>query len=63
MDSYGAIPNEIIKNINNKSTSLLYTIPTFHNPTGIVMPEHRRNEILDVCKKERLPILLSSSLF
>ncbi|WP_027626161.1 PLP-dependent aminotransferase family protein [Clostridium lundense] len=57
MDSYGTIPNEIIKNINNKSTSLLYTIPTFHNPTGIVMPEHRRNEILDVCKKERLPII------
>lgn len=57
MDNYGAIPKEIIKNINNKNTSLLYTIPTFHNPTGIVMPENRRNEILDVCKKERLPII------
>ncbi|MTK13693.1 MAG: PLP-dependent aminotransferase family protein [Clostridiaceae bacterium] len=57
MDNYGAIPKEIIKNINNKNTSLLYTIPTFHNPTGIIMPENRRNEILDVCKKERLPII------
>lgn len=57
MDNYGVIPKEIIKNINNKNTSLLYTIPTFHNPTGSVMPEIRRNEILDVCKKERLPII------
>lgn len=57
MDGYGAIPTEIVKNINSKNTSLLYTIPTLHNPTGIVMPESRRNEILDVCKKERLPII------
>jgi GntR family transcriptional regulator, regulator for abcA and norABC len=37
--------------------SLLYTIPTFHNPTGIVMPEERRKELLKGCQKAQLPII------
>lgn len=57
MDSCGIMTNELIKNISSKSTAFLYTIPTFHNPTGIVMSEQRQNEILDVCKNERLPII------
>ncbi|ARV44768.1 GntR family transcriptional regulator [Bacillus subtilis] len=36
---------------------LLYTIPSFHNPTGIVMSEQRRKEIISLSKKERLPII------
>ncbi|WP_053954955.1 PLP-dependent aminotransferase family protein [Inediibacterium massiliense] len=57
MDQYGIEPNEIQKNRNHKTTTLLYTIPTFHNPTGIVMPMHRREKLLELCKKERLPII------
>ncbi|MBP3040748.1 PLP-dependent aminotransferase family protein [Bacillaceae bacterium Marseille-Q3522] len=37
--------------------ALLYTIPTFHNPTGIVMTEQKRRELISVCNKERLPII------
>lgn len=36
---------------------LLYTIPSFHNPTGIVMSQSRREELLAVCEKERIPII------
>ncbi|MEI1420826.1 PLP-dependent aminotransferase family protein [Bacillus cabrialesii] len=36
---------------------LLYTIPSFHNPTGIVMSEQRRKEIIILSKKEQLPII------
>ncbi|MCY8307906.1 MocR-like pyridoxine biosynthesis transcription factor PdxR [Bacillus vallismortis] len=36
---------------------LLYTIPSFHNPTGTVMSEQRRKEIIDLSKKEQLPII------
>lgn len=36
---------------------LLYTIPSFHNPTGAVMSEQRRKEIISLSKKERLPII------
>lgn len=56
MDSEGISINELNNNIN-RSTALLYTIPTFHNPTGIMMPEHRRKELLDICSKKRLPII------
>lgn len=57
MDSNGVIPKEIKKSKSSKNTTLLYTIPTFHNPTGIVMPDKRRKEILNMCEEERLPII------
>ncbi|WP_236898560.1 PLP-dependent aminotransferase family protein [Clostridium beijerinckii] len=57
MDNFGIKPNEIIKNKKNDNSTLLYTIPTFQNPTGIVMTEERRNEILEICSKERIPII------
>ncbi|WP_028593945.1 PLP-dependent aminotransferase family protein [Paenibacillus assamensis] len=36
---------------------LLYTNPTYHNPTGIVMSEARRTRLLQVCGQMGLPIL------
>lgn len=57
MDDFGIKPNEIVKSNYNKNSSLLYTIPTFQNPTGTVMSEERRNEILKICSKERIPII------
>jgi len=56
MDSKGVKISEINNNIN-KSTAMLYTIPTFHNPTGVIMPEDRRKELLAVCEKNKLPII------
>ncbi|WP_078412803.1 MocR-like pyridoxine biosynthesis transcription factor PdxR [Priestia abyssalis] len=40
----------------NKST-ILYTIPTFHNPTGTTMPEKRRLELMEFAEKKQLPII------
>ncbi|MER1998448.1 MAG: PLP-dependent aminotransferase family protein [Lysinibacillus sp.] len=37
--------------------ALLYTIPTFHNPTGTVMSEERRMALLKVCQNASLPII------
>ncbi|MGN0659838.1 MAG: PLP-dependent aminotransferase family protein [Emergencia sp.] len=37
--------------------ALLYTIPTHHNPTGTVMSEKRRRDLLTFCQNRRLPIL------
>lgn len=37
--------------------AILYTIPTFHNPTGTVMSLERRQELLAVCREERLPVI------
>lgn len=57
MDDKGIIAKEILKNAGKKATTLLYTIPTFHNPTGVVMTEDRRMEILECCENCRIPII------
>lgn len=40
-----------------KKGALLYTIPSFHNPTGIVMSTARRQEIIRACEEDRLPVI------
>ena len=37
--------------------SLLYTIPTNHNPTGITMSDRRRHELIEFCAHLQLPII------
>ncbi len=37
--------------------ALLYTIPTFHNPTSALMPLEKRIQLMHLCQKERLPII------
>ena len=39
------------------SGSVLYTIPTNHNPTGIIMDAQRRRELIACCVERRLPII------
>lgn len=56
MDKEGISIDEIAKNLN-KETALLYTIPDFQNPTGILMSEKRRNNLIELCTKDRLPII------
>jgi GntR family transcriptional regulator, regulator for abcA and norABC len=41
----------------HKKKSIVYTNPTFHNPTGIVMPLERRQELLRVCNEFHLPVI------
>jgi GntR family transcriptional regulator of abcA and norABC len=46
---------ENYKRINHGS--VLFTIPSFHNPTGNVMSLKRRIELLEVCSQQKLPII------
>lgn len=46
------------ENLNaSDCSSVLYTIPTNHNPTGICMSNTRRHELLEFCLKNRLPVI------
>ncbi|MBA5850157.1 PLP-dependent aminotransferase family protein [Clostridium sp. cel8] len=56
MDNYGIKIQELLNSINS-NTKALYSIPTYHNPTGNVMPMFRRKELLSVCMENRLPII------
>lgn len=56
MDDQGIRIKEMISS-KARDTTLLYTIPTFQNPTGTVMSEQRRGEVLSTCEEERVPII------
>lgn len=54
----GGIRTELIAPLaRQESSALLYTIPSFHNPTGTVMSEQRRRALLDICAEASLPVL------
>jgi len=57
MDIEGIQTKLISRYKKGYNASLLYTIPSFHNPTGCLMPESRRQELMKVCADEGLPII------
>lgn len=40
-----------------QGSSILYTIPTNQNPTGITMPDGRRRDFMKFCVENRLPVI------
>jgi GntR family transcriptional regulator of abcA and norABC len=57
MDKEGIQANHISKYKKQHSAALLYTIPSFHNPTGTLMTVERRNQLLNICQREQLPLI------
>jgi len=57
MDNDGIEYWAIEQRLKNAEQSILYTIPTNQNPTGITMSNTRRKELMDFCIKNRLPII------
>ncbi|MEM9654182.1 MAG: PLP-dependent aminotransferase family protein [Actinomycetota bacterium] len=61
LDDDGIVPEHLealLTDLRGRGVSpkYLYTIPTVQNPTGSVMPEARRHEILDICRRFDVPI-------
>ena len=50
-DNYGLIPDDLEKKILHYHPKLLYTIPTFQNPTGKTLPEDRRKTVAELANK------------
>ena len=57
LDRYGIVPDALERAARGRSTKVLYTIPTLHNPTAIIMPEKRRREIAAVAARHGLTII------
>ncbi|GAC1364284.1 MAG: PLP-dependent aminotransferase family protein [Herpetosiphon sp.] len=57
MDEEGMRLDVLESLIRAQKPRLLYTIPTFHNPTGRSMSEARRSGVLDLCERYGLTIL------
>ncbi|SKA59118.1 GntR family transcriptional regulator, regulator for abcA and norABC [Succinivibrio dextrinosolvens DSM 3072] len=47
----------LLKPSAKENTSVVYTIPSNHNPTGICMSDKRREELLDFCLTNRIPVI------
>lgn len=46
-----------LKEHRSLGSSILYTIPTNHNPTGVTMHDQRRIDLMDFCIANRLPVI------
>ncbi|NDJ35042.1 MAG: PLP-dependent aminotransferase family protein [Chloroflexi bacterium] len=57
VDRYGMRTDMLEALIAENRPRLLYVAPTYHNPTGTVMPAYRREELLAVAAQYRLPVL------
>lgn len=57
LDEQGIRPDALETAIIQHQPRLLYTIPTFHNPTGINMSAERQEALLDIARRHALPIL------
>ena len=49
--------DQLEKKLATEKPVLLYTIPTFHNPTGITTSQAHRERLLGLCEKHNVPIL------
>ncbi len=57
IDEQGIRPDALEAAIALHAPKLLYTIPTFHNPTGISMSPARQEALLDIARRHALPIV------
>lgn len=56
-DSHGMKTDILESLIQRYKPKFIYTLPTFQNPSGIVMSLERRYELLDLSYKYRIPIV------
>lgn len=56
IDQEGINPAKI-EGIHQNKNSVLYCHPTFHNPTGALMGEKRRQELLNLAERAQIPII------
>ena len=57
MDEDGIRLDMLENFILDNHPKLIYVMPSFHNPTGIVMPLHRRRQLLNLANDYHIPVL------
>lgn len=57
VDNEGMVVDRLEKIFNRVKPKLIYTIPTFQNPTGTCMSFERRKRLLELAEKHHVPIL------
>lgn len=57
VDAEGLDVDALERLLTTEKPKLLYTMPTFQNPTGVSMSLDRRRKLLRLCAEKQLPIL------
>ncbi len=57
MDNEGMRIDLLESILARRHPRFIYTSPTFHNPTGVVMSNERRKRLLQIAKRYQIPIL------
>ncbi|WP_020425703.1 PLP-dependent aminotransferase family protein, partial [Paenibacillus riograndensis] len=57
MDEHGLLTDRLAREARRTKAAMLYSIPSFHNPTGILMDAQRRQKLMGVTGGLGLPIL------
>jgi len=57
MDQHGLIPEALDAACRASGARMLYTMPTIHNPTTVLMPADRRAEIAEIARNHGLTIV------
>jgi DNA-binding transcriptional MocR family regulator len=61
-DDDGLVPDALVDTLDaaaaeGRRAKFIYLVPTFANPSGITLAEHRRPEIIDICRRHDLLII------
>ncbi|HEX6345824.1 aminotransferase class I/II-fold pyridoxal phosphate-dependent enzyme [Umezawaea sp.] len=59
MDTHGMVPSALDEALDaaGSGVALVYLLPTFHNPTGLVVPVERRRELIAVARRHGVRIV------
>lgn len=57
MESTGINLNDLSQKLDRDKFKLSYFIPSYHNPTGIVMSPKKRTELYNILRKHNVPIV------
>ncbi|WP_301169829.1 PLP-dependent aminotransferase family protein [Brevibacillus nitrificans] len=57
MDEEGIIVDDIRHLHREHKLRMVFVNPTYHNPTGTVLSDQRRRQLLDICMELRIPLV------
>jgi DNA-binding transcriptional MocR family regulator len=56
-DDHGVIVADLQQVVARVRPALIYLVPTYNNPTGTVLPEHRRQGVVDIARRFHVPVI------
>ena len=62
LDEHGLRLDALQEALERGGVRLIYTVPTYQNPTGAVMPASRRRELVRLARRHGVPILEDDAL-